>query len=597
MPQLESELLHCYNIVNYISFVQKIGRGAGMADVKFFEGNEQTLENIFNFVANFEEGLILFDMSQNELKYINNAAQRMLGIEDNNKIWETLTKEESEKLRADGYLTKYINGQTIRLSIIETGNDDIWIRLAGEDEMKRLERGIDKTRELNRNIRKLLMKYDQSSLMIANGEGVIFFTGEETVENCGYDKNWYLGKSVYELEKQQVFYPSVIKKVIETGQEQVVMQKTKMSDKLLVAIGVPVFDEAGNMERVLSITKDYTDQIELSGIIAQMEFCMDITNGSDDVLDNIITCDEKMLEIKSLVKVIAPTDSTVLILGNTGTGKEVLANAIHRLSNRADKPFIVVSCGSLSPNIVESELFGYESGAFTGASREGHMGLLEAANGGTVFLDEIGELPMGQQVKLLHVLQEKSIVRVGGTKQIPLDIRVIAATNRDLREQIAAGQFREDLYYRLNVVSIVIPKLSERRGDIPILVKYFTDKFNKKHNKNKVIAKNVIDLLCRCEWQGNIRELENSIENLIVTSPYNYIDMEDIPDSIAKADMVQHCNVEVKAIAPLPETIEEVERQLLVMAKKKYGTTYEIAEALGVNQSTISRKLHNYGIR
>ena len=597
MPQLESELLHCYNIVNYISFVQKIGRGAGMADVKFFEGNEQTLENIFNFVANFEEGLILFDMSQNELKYINNAAQRMLGIEDNNKIWETLTKEESKKLRADGYLTKYINGQTIRLSIIETGNDDIWIRLAGEDEMKRLERGIDKTRELNRNIRKLLMKYDQSSLMIANGEGVIFFTGEETVENCGYDKNWYLGKSVYELEKQQVFYPSVIRKVIETGQEQVVMQKTKMSDKLLVAIGVPVFDEAGNMERVLSITKDYTDQIELSGIIAQMEFCMDITNGSDDVLDNIITCDEKMLEIKSLVKVIAPTDSTVLILGNTGTGKEVLANAIHRLSNRADKPFIVVSCGSLSPNIVESELFGYESGAFTGASREGHMGLLEAANGGTVFLDEIGELPMGQQVKLLHVLQEKSIVRVGGTKQIPLDIRVIAATNRDLREQIAAGQFREDLYYRLNVVSIVIPKLSERRGDIPILVKYFTDKFNKKHNKNKVISKNVIDLLCRCEWQGNIRELENSIENLIVTSPYNYIDMEDIPDSIAKANTVQHCNVEVKAIAPLPETIEEVERQLLVMAKKKYGTTYEIAEALGVNQSTISRKLHNYGIR
>ena len=435
--------------------------------------------------------------------------------------------------------------------------------------MKRLERGIDKTREMNRNIRELLMKYDQSSLMIANGEGVIFFTGEEMVENCGYDKNWYLGKSVYELEKQQVFYPSVIRKVIETGQEQVVMQKTKMSDKLLVAIGVPVFDEAGNMERVLSITKDYTDQIELSGIIAQMEFCMDITNGSDDVLDNIITCDEKMLEIKSLVKVIAPTDSTVLILGNTGTGKEVLANAIHRLSNRADKPFIVVSCGSLFPNIVESELFGYESGAFTGASREGHIGLLETANGGTVFLDEIGELPMGQQVKLLHVLQEKSIVRVGGTKQIPLDIRVIAATNRDLREQIAAEQFREDLYYRLNVVSIVIPKLSERRGDIPILVKYFTDKFNKKHNKNKVISKNVIDLLCRCEWQGNIRELENSIENLIVTSPYNYIDMEDIPDSIAKADMVQHCNVEVKVIAPLPETIEEVERPLLVMAEKK----------------------------
>ena len=256
-----------------------------------------------------------------------------------------------------------------------------------------------------------------------------------------------------------------------------------------------------------------------------------------------------------------------------------------------------MSCGSLSPNIVESELFGYEAGSFTGASREGKMGLLEAANGGTVFLDEIGELPLDQQVKLLHVLQEKSIVRVGGTKQIPLDIRVVAATNRDLKEQIECGQFREDLYYRLNVVSIKIPALSERREDVPLLVKYFTKKFNRQHGKNKVMSKSVIKLLSDYEWPGNIRELENSIENLIVTSPSNYIDIEALPEHLTRAEETCGAAVCVKEIAPLAEIIEEAERQLLTLAKGQHRTTSEIAKALKVNQSTISRKINGYGIK
>lgn len=433
--------------------------------------------------------------------------------------------------------------------------------------------------------------------MISDGNGIVVFAGQETVDNCGHDKSWYIGRSIYDLEKQGVFYPSVTRMVLETGKEQVVIQKTALADKHLVAIGVPVFDENGQIEQVLSITKDYTAQVNLSSIIAKMEFGMNITESKGDALDEIITCNEKMIDIKNLIRLVAPTNSTVLILGETGTGKEVLAKAIHKMSKRSEKPFVVVSCGSLSPNIVESELFGYEAGSFTGANREGKKGLLESASGGTVFLDEIGELPLDQQVKLLHVLQEKSIVRVGGTEQIPLDIRVIAATNRDLREQIEKGNFREDLFYRLNVVSINIPSLSRRREDIPLFIKHFTKKFNEYHSTNKVISKNVMNLLSRHEWPGNVRELENLVERLIVTSPSNYIDAEDLPWEIPGITADELNTVTVKEIAPLAEVIESAERQLLEMARYEYGTTSAMAEILEVNQSTVSRKMKTYGIK
>lgn len=572
-----------------------------MPITKPFKNNREALASLWSFIDQFSEGILLFDSSTNTLKYRNHAAEQILGI-DGSPARELFTQDvfaedEIEKLRANGFITKYINQQAVRFSIENRDETGTWLRLTGEGELNRFGEEIGRASELNRSMRKTLMEYDQNSFIIADGAGVIIFVGQETVENCGHEKDWYLGKSVYELEKQKIFYPSVIRKVIETGQAQVVIQKTGLTEKLLIATGVPSFDEEGNLEQVLSITKDYTDLVNLSSIIGKMEFGMNLTGESEDALEHIITCNEKMLEIKSLIKFVAPTDSTVLILGGTGTGKEVLANAIHSLSQRKNNPFVVVSCGSLSPNIVESELFGYEAGSFTGASREGKMGLLEAANGGTVFLDEIGELPLDQQVKLLHVLQEKSIVRVGGTKQIPLDIRVVAATNRDLKEQIECGQFREDLYYRLNVVSIKIPALSERREDVPLLVKYFTKKFNRQHGKNKVMSKSVIKLLSDYEWPGNIRELENSIENLIVTSPSNYIDIEALPEHLTRAEETCGAAVCVKEIAPLAEIIEEAERQLLTLAKGQHRTTSEIAKALKVNQSTISRKINGYGIK
>lgn len=568
-----------------------------MGDLLTGKIDNETLDSITKFLYDFEDGLILYDTNENRIKYVNRTADRIAGVKSGDKLQEIFSHEDIEKFRANKSITKYINNRTVRFTIENKDEKSVWVRLSGEEGLNRYEEGISKALELNRSMRKTLMEYDQSSLMISDGNGIVVFAGQETVDNCGHDKSWYIGRSIYDLEKQGVFYPSVTRMVLETGKEQVVIQKTALADKHLVAIGVPVFDENGQIEQVLSITKDYTAQVNLSSIIAKMEFGMNITESKGDALDEIITCNEKMIDIKNLIRLVAPTNSTVLILGETGTGKEVLAKAIHKMSKRSEKPFVVVSCGSLSPNIVESELFGYEAGSFTGANREGKKGLLESASGGTVFLDEIGELPLDQQVKLLHVLQEKSIVRVGGTEQIPLDIRVIAATNRDLREQIEKGNFREDLFYRLNVVSINIPSLSRRREDIPLFIKHFTKKFNEYHSTNKVISKNVMNLLSTHEWPGNVRELENLVERLIVTSPSNYIDAEDLPWEIPGITADESNTVTVKEIAPLAEVIESAERQLLEMARYEYGTTSAMAEILEVNQSTVSRKMKTYGIK
>lgn len=568
-----------------------------MRDLLTGKIDNETLDSITKFLYDFEDGLILYDTNENRIKYVNRTADRIAGVKSGDKLQEIFSHEDIEKFRANKSITKYINNRTVRFTIENKDEKSVWVRLSGEEGLNRYEEGISKALELNRSMRKTLMEYDQSSLMISDGNGIVVFAGQETVDNCGHDKSWYIGRSIYDLEKQGVFYPSVTRMVLETGKEQVVIQKTALADKHLVAIGVPVFDENGQIEQVLSITKDYTAQVNLSSIIAKMEFGMNITESKGDALDEIITCNEKMIDIKNLIRLVAPTNSTVLILGETGTGKEVLAKAIHKMSKRSEKPFVVVSCGSLSPNIVESELFGYEAGSFTGANREGKKGLLESASGGTVFLDEIGELPLDQQVKLLHVLQEKSIVRVGGTEQIPLDIRVIAATNRDLREQIEKGNFREDLFYRLNVVSINIPSLSRRREDIPLFIKHFTKKFNEYHSTNKVISKNVMNLLSRHEWPGNVRELENLVERLIVTSPSNYIDAEDLPWEIPGITADESNTVTVKEIAPLAKVIESAERQLLEMARYEYGTTSAMAEILEVNQSTVSRKMKTYGIK
>ena len=262
-------------------------------------------------------------------------------------------------------------------------------------------------------------------------------------------------------------------------------------------------------------------------------------------------------------------------------------------SPRKDMPYLQVNCGAIPENLIESELFGYEKGAFTGADNRGHKGLFEAANGGTVFLDEIGDLPLHMQVKLLRVLQQRKVTRVGGTEPIDINVRVIAATNKNLEQMVREGQFREDLYYRLNVVSVQIPPLRERKEDIVPLLNHFLTVVNQKYHTQKTIFSDTIDAFENYPWPGNVRELENVLENLVITTPGDEIRRENLPKKFW-SENGEPAAVGMREILPLKVTVERVELAAIQHAIDQCGSVRKAAAALGVDPSTIVRKMQGH---
>ena len=291
--------------------------------------------------------------------------------------------------------------------------------------------------------------------------------------------------------------------------------------------------------------------------------------------------------LKSTIQQIAPTDATVLILGETGTGKELVAKAIHHLSLRAEKRFLAINCGAFTEELLASELFGHERGAFTGA-RAVKKGLLESAPGGSIFLDEIGDMPLSMQVKLLRVLQEKSLIRVGGTNEIPVDIRILAATNKDLKGQVERGTFRQDLYYRINVVTLYVPTLAERRDDIPLLCQHFLQKFAAAQGKQiDRIASEVMDRLMDYEFPGNIRELENIMERAVTLAAGPVIEVSHLPKDFQQPGF-QLQRRPKKEFATLEENEQEYIAYIL---KQMNGNKTKAAEVLGIDRVSLWRKL------
>lgn len=309
-------------------------------------------------------------------------------------------------------------------------------------------------------------------------------------------------------------------------------------------------------------------------------------------IEGIVAGSPSMLSVLETVKKVAPTNATVMIYGESGTGKELIARAIHQLSDRAQRPFVSVSAGALPETLLESELFGYEKGAFTGAM-QAKPGRFELANGGTIFLDEIGDISPAVQVKLLRVLQERVFERLGGTRSIEVDVRVVAATNRDLQELIAAGAFREDLYYRLNVVPITLPPLRERPEDIPRLIAHFLEKIGA---GKKRIAPEAMRALVDYKWPGNVRELENTVERIVILSHGDEIGLEDLPAEIRSGVVLQggeRCFV-------LPESgvdLEEVEMDLIVQALERTGRNVpKAAKLLGLTTKTLEARMQRFGL-
>lgn len=311
--------------------------------------------------------------------------------------------------------------------------------------------------------------------------------------------------------------------------------------------------------------------------------------------NNIIGKNSQMLELFDLIKDIAKTNSTVLITGESGTGKELIANAIHFNSDRIKKPFVKVNCGVLAENLLESELFGHVKGSFTGAIRD-KLGRFELANGGTIFLDEIGDVTPNMQLKLLRVLQEGEFERVGGIETIKVDVRIIAATNRNLNEMMMKGQFRQDLYYRLNVIPLEVPPLRERKDDIPLLITHFLEKFNKQFNKKiDFIEDEVMRYLQNYSWPGNIRELENLLERAVVLNKTGKLTIKDFP--LIMSAQEGNIEVELTTEGALTEIVDNYEKQIILKALRENNyNKLRTAEKLGIHRSTFMSKLKKYNI-
>jgi len=311
-------------------------------------------------------------------------------------------------------------------------------------------------------------------------------------------------------------------------------------------------------------------------------------------LENIVGQSPVMMQIFDIVQQVAPTRATVLIAGETGTGKELIAHALHNLSPRKNGPFVAVHAAALSSTLLESELFGHEKGAFTGAV-ERRVGRFELADGGTIFLDEVGEIEPAMQVKILRVLEERAFERVGGSKTINVDVRLVAATNRDLKKLVSEGKFRDDLFYRLSVVTVDLPPLRERREDIPILISAFIRQCSTDNGKPvREITQEAINTLMAYDWPGNVRELRNTIEQMVVLSRGERLTLRDVPAAIrAGADLTK-----ISVVRPgVTMTVEEAERQLIVQALKETGgNRTTAANRIGMSRRTLHRKLKKYGL-
>jgi transcriptional regulator with PAS, ATPase and Fis domain len=310
--------------------------------------------------------------------------------------------------------------------------------------------------------------------------------------------------------------------------------------------------------------------------------------------EGLIGDSKAVRELRKIIEDTAKTDATILITGESGVGKEVLANEIHRLSARGSKPLVKINCASIPATLIESELFGYERGAFTGAVKS-KMGMFEMAHGGTILLDEIGELSKSLQPKLLRVIQEREILRIGGTAGIPVNVRIIAATNQNLSEMVAKGDFRKDLYYRLNLIPIRIPPLRERKEDIPLLSAYYLRKFNTKHLKNKTLTEEAMEALIAHSWPGNVRELENLLERLVIIgndAEISSFRITSILQDVQSPGLLEAENGD--APSSLKKMVSQYEQNILQSALKSCGSTYAAARALNSSQGTIARKAKQY---
>ncbi len=411
-----------------------------------------------------------------------------------------------------------------------------------------------------------------------------------------------IGRNMQELVDEGFIDKSATLEVIKVRGVVNILQHRK--GRKLVITGTPVFDPDGKLIRVVSSVRDITEIETMQRELEEQEAMKDQLRNHMLELQHIELASRRVIAkspcmLKTLRQAIKVgyVDSSVLLLGESGVGKGLIADIIHKNSRRSEKPLIRINCGAIPDSLIESELFGYEKGAFTGASTGGKPGYLELADGGTLFLDEIAELPAPSQVKLLRFLEDGRITRLGGTVSRTVDVRILAATHRDLEEMIGQGKFRLDLYYRLKVVPISVPAVRERRDCILPLIQHYIEFFGTKNGISKRLTRAASDALLSYPYPGNVRELMNICERLVVMSETELIDLKDLPnDIVPRVKEVTAEATDWMSDMTLQQALDTLERKMLVQSMKQHGNQRRMAAALGINQSTIARKLEKHGL-
>lgn len=441
-------------------------------------------------------------------------------------------------------------------------------------------------------------------IFIADQNGVAIWMNDASTKQLGASRSELIGKNVDELERKGFFTPSVTKDVLK--ERKPVSKVQKSQNRQYLASGKLVHIPPDNTELVVVQVKDITATVRASLELENAEYLLkkyweelqqmkkeQMKNKQRDVIIGTSKEHEKMM---TLIDQIAPYDATVLLQGETGVGKSFVAKEIHYKSDRADQPFMHINCAAIPENLLESELFGYKKGAFTGASHAGKKGLVEQAHGGTLFLDEIAEIPLPLQSKILQLVQDKTFIPIGGTKPKEVDIRIIAATNADLLQMIKEKRFREDLYYRLNVVSITIPPLRERQDDILPLLYHYLNIYALKYGKNVTFTEDLLHFLQHYDWPGNIRELENMVERLVVTATSQQIDTSALPEKVLQRIPENQSVTHTLNGETLPEYLSRIEKMFIQKAQKEFSSTRAAAKFLGLTQSSYMRRLKKYGL-
>lgn len=448
------------------------------------------------------------------------------------------------------------------------------------------------------------LEFSTDGIFISDSNGVTVYVNPAYEDISGLKRTEILGVNLKTLLEQNAFNESASLKVLETNQSVSLIHRYA-SGRTALTTAAPIYNSESEIIGAICNTRNIEDLIDLKKELEKVNLIkqrysqeLQLLRKEHFNVKGLIYKSEAMGETLKLASNAAKFESTILITGESGTGKEVVAKFIYQNSNRSDKPFIKVNCAAIPEDLFESELFGYMRGAFTGASNDGKAGMFELANTGTILLDEIGELTMPIQSKLLRVLQEHEIYRIGGTEPVELDVRVIASTNRNLSEEVKKGNFREDLYFRLNVVPINIPPLRYRSDDVTEMINYFMKNLNSKYNKNVVMSKETVKALVNYSWPGNVRELENIVEYMFIMNDREEIGFEQLPDKILNEHVLQddyiHSNGGKGKLDYLMGVYEKI---ILRSALSKHNSLRQAAKALGINPSTLSRKVKKYDIK